>query len=425
MSVYNSNIQTRIVDPVFDRESFRTEFRLGGTNALYLSNMRLINMGIETTADNQYIPLLGAWCMKSIHIYDGNKLLDQLLESTIYKAFQNFNNTNDKSMSSETQLDRTSWNFMVNNETADLTGNRFDPTDLTIVKVFDNAAIDKAAGQGYNSSWLSLKGLLPFLSSSLYVPTTVFTNLRIVIEWKNPNELKDCVVDRATVENNYKGTALVVDEVVGGSGRDLALKNYQGVVFRAVEVDSVNVNSQIPPAGQSKTQDNRFLVNGFNNKTVERMLVVQTPLDSTSWINGNTTVGNSNVGSQAQLNNEFQFRVNGQNVLPRTGYTKKNQRLAALTDTYGECCLIPMGNYSYVPRLEDFLDEIDPFVLGSTDYTAVEIRRPVRELVVEYNRTNVEGIDNGAINQALRLNLFGEVVKSIRVDNGSYVISYL
>ena len=89
MSVYNSNIQTRIVDPVFDRESFRTEFRLGGTNALYLSNMRLINMGIETTADNKYLPLLGAWCMKSIHIYDGNKLLDQLLESTIYKDFQN------------------------------------------------------------------------------------------------------------------------------------------------------------------------------------------------------------------------------------------------------------------------------------------------------------------------------------------------
>ena len=84
-----------------------------------------------------------------------------------------------------------------------------------------------------------------------------------------------------------------------------------------------------------------------------------------------------------------------------------------------------MGNYSYVPRLENFLDQIDPFVLGSTDYTAVEIRRPVRELVVEYNRTNVEGVDNGAINQALRLNLFGEVVKSIRVDNGSYVISYL
>lgn len=423
MSVYNSNIQTRIIDPVFDRESFRTEFRLGGTSALYLSNMRLLNMGIETVGDNNYVPLLGAWCMKSIHIYDGNKLLDQILESSIYKAFQNYNNTNDKSMSVESQLDRTSWNFIVNNIQQGLVGDRFNPEDIVINNFFDNTSTLNPIDAG---AWLSLKGLLPFLSSSLYVPTTVFKNLRVVIEWKNPNELKNAVIDRSDVEHNITGTALVVDEVVAGEGRDLALKNYQGVVYRAVEVDSVHVNSQIPPAGTSKVQNNRFLVNGFNNKTVERMLVVQTPLDETSWVNGNTTVGSSNVGSQAQLNNEFQFRVNGQNVLPRTGYTKKNQRLAALTDTYGECCMIPMGNFAYVPRLENFLEgAVDTLILSSTDYTAVEIRRPVKEMVVEYNRTNVEGADNGAINQALRLNIFGEVVKSIRVDNGNYVISYL
>lgn len=423
MSVYNSNIQTRIIDPVFDRESFRTEFRLGGTNALYLSNMRLINMGIQISGTGNYIPILGAWCMKSIHIYDGNKLLDQLLESSIYKAFKNYNNTNDKSMSVESQLDCTAWNFMVSSTKQDLVGDRFDPKDLEIDYVYDNTVTNNAPDA---KSWVSLKGLLPFLSSSLYVPTTIFKNLRVVIEWKNPNELKNALVDRTDVEHNFTGTALIVDEVVAGDGRDLALKNYQGVVYRAVEVDSVHVNSQIPPAGTSKVQNNRFLVNGFNNKTVERMLVVQTPLDESSWVDGNTTTGSSNVGSQAQLNNEFQFRVNGQNVLPRTGYTKKNQRLASLTDTYGECCMIPMGNFSYVPRLESFLEtDVDPLILSSTDYTAVEIRRPVKEMVVEYNRTNVEGADNGAINQALRLNIFGEVVKSIRVDNGNYVISYL
>ena len=28
MSVYNSNIQTRLIDPVFDRKNFRAEYRL-------------------------------------------------------------------------------------------------------------------------------------------------------------------------------------------------------------------------------------------------------------------------------------------------------------------------------------------------------------------------------------------------------------
>lgn len=45
MSLYNSTVKTRIIDPVFDRSNFRTEYRLGGTDALYLSNMRLLDMG--------------------------------------------------------------------------------------------------------------------------------------------------------------------------------------------------------------------------------------------------------------------------------------------------------------------------------------------------------------------------------------------
>ena len=93
-SLYSRDITTRIIDPQFDRENFRTEWRLP-SNTVYLSNMRLIDMGIDT--DNgggqvPYNPLVGAFCIQSIQLFDGNQLLDQLQEASIYRAFQNFNN---------------------------------------------------------------------------------------------------------------------------------------------------------------------------------------------------------------------------------------------------------------------------------------------------------------------------------------------
>ena len=110
MSLYNANIRTRIIDPVFDRKSFKSEYRLDGVNSVYLSNMRLINMGIiSNPAGNASFcnPLLGVFCIKSIQLFDGNKMLDQQLEASIYKAFQTYNTTNNENMSVEPFLTRT------------------------------------------------------------------------------------------------------------------------------------------------------------------------------------------------------------------------------------------------------------------------------------------------------------------------------
>tara|TARA_R110001632_G_scaffold151476_1_gene269056 strand:+ start:2447 stop:3619 length:1173 start_codon:yes stop_codon:yes gene_type:complete len=390
--------------------------------------MRLLDMGIEVDKATRLTALTGAFCMKSIQIFDGNKLLDQVQEASIYKTFQNFNHTNDSSISVQSYLDKTRWAFQGQSTTTWDSAHKPDIPGGDIVAVSEQGEIDDTATElQKQKSWFSLKGFLPFLSSSLYVPSSVFKDLRVVVQWKSPSELQNLIVDRTADPSTYQHSSLVVDEVVGGDGRDAALKAYKGVVFKAIEHDSVHVNSVAPAADKSLVQPNRFLVNGFNNKTVERLLVVQTPLDSTTWIDGTDTKGLSNQASQAQLNNEFQFRVNGQNVLPRTGYTKKNQRLASLTDSYGECCLIPTGNFTYVPRMGNFVDsaDFDDVILGATDYTCVEVRRPVTEMIVEYNRTGVAGAANASINQPLRLNLFGECMKSIRVDGDKYVISYM
>jgi len=438
MSVYNSNVQSKIIDPVYDKSNFRSEYRLD-SNSVYLSNFRLSGMGIETnTSAEPYNPLLGAFCIQSLQLYDGNQLLDQVLSADLWNAFKNFNNSNDENVSVNNWTNRGSYGFAVNTINASQAwqdwGNIADLPNVDENKInvfaFDEFTNSRTPNDPSASSWFSLKGYLAFLTSSLYVPTSVFKNLRLVINWKNNQQLKDISIDPSQEFETFTNVALIVDEVTDDKIKDVIMKNYQGVVYKPVEHDQVVVNAITPSAGASEVQRNRFLVNGFNNKTLERLVCIQSPTDKSTYSpSANVQDGVGIVGSFAQLKSEFQFRVNGQNKLPRDGFTGKNQRLGALVDTYGESSLPSFCNFVYVPNLDQHLmsladDGLTQGMHGQLDWTAIDIQDQVQELVVEYNRTGVHG--NDRINQGLRLNLFGEVVKAVSVDkNNNYIIQYL
>ena len=437
MSVYNSNVTSKIIDPVYDKSNFRSEYRFD-SNSVYLSNFRITGMGIKTSAENSYNPLLGAFCIKSLQLYDGNQLLDQVLSADLWRAFTNFNNSNDENISVNSVLNRSSYGFVVNtiNQSTDpwqeWDGASFLPKIGDIkINTFDLGMMktSQTDGDPVSASWMSLKGFLAFLSSSLYVPTAIYKNLRLVINWKNNAELKKISLDPSLEYDTFTNVALIVDQVTDEKTQNLIVNNYKGVVYKPVEHDQVVVNAIAPQADSSLVQRNRFLINGFNNKTVERLVVIQTPTDASTYDNTGQNDGVGIVGSFAQLNSEFQFRVNGQNKLPRDGFTGKNQRLAALVDTYGESSLTSFANFVYVPKLEQNLFPLadggfTTGMQGQLDWTAIQIRDNVKELVVEYNRTGVHG--NDILNQALRLNLFAEVVKAVSVDkNKNYIVSYL
>lgn len=426
MSVYNSNITTRILDPQFDRKNFRTEFKLD-SETVYLSNMRLIDMGYTASDPDagSYNNLLGSFCANSIQLYDGNKLLDQILEADLYKAFQTFNKSNNESLSVDSVVDRTEYGFTISLPDSPpwqgFTNNKPNKKDIYILP-------GNSSGSVGQTSWFSLKGFLPFLSASLYVPTTVFKNLRLVINWKSPAELKAIAGDQTLTYETLENTALIVDELNEGDAKMAAIKNYKGVVFNAIEHDRVVVDPLTPVADSTVVQEKSYLVNGFNNKTVERLIAIQSPTNPATYTNSKKKlVGGARVCSMSQLDNAFQWRVNGSNKLPRDGYTRKNQRLAALVDAMGECALPPGANYVYFPNAL-VQEEIDVTtnspLMSHLDWTAVEVREPVKELIVNYKRTGVHG--NADLNQQLLLNLFGECTKAVSVDaNGRYVIQYL
>ena len=64
MSSYG-NITTRIIDSVFDRANLRAEFRLPADN-LYLSNMRLVGLGVFAANDVSYLVAGAGGVIKNI-----------------------------------------------------------------------------------------------------------------------------------------------------------------------------------------------------------------------------------------------------------------------------------------------------------------------------------------------------------------------
>lgn len=436
MSVYNGNVQTSIIDPVFNQNSFKSEWRFN-QNTAYLSNMRLVNMGYgDSTLVRASLlnPQLGNWCIKSVQLYDGNVLLDQVLEASKLQAFQTFNKSHDENSSVESQLQKTSMSFITLGD-QDVDAGIFKPDNIKVKGLMASLNVTSQDPESTrNDAWFSLKGYLGFLTSSLIVPTNVFKNLRLVVNWKTPTELRAQTPAQVIVDYKmFDNVSLVVDEMIGDSSM-AAMNNYQGLVYRAYEHDSVNVPEITGiPANEEQVQNNTFLMNGFDNKQVERMVLIQSPTNPATYTDSaNNLQGAADACSMAQLKTQVNLRINGKNKLPHNGFTRQNQKLAQLTDSYGESTVVPSSQYVNIPSFNNLLsigtggqDLLDvQGLVGKNDYTCVEVRDNVKELVLDFSRSGVAG--NTDLNQALTLILMGEVNKAISVrPDKSYVVQYL
>tara|TARA_Y100000114_G_scaffold138331_1_gene141224 strand:+ start:49 stop:1311 length:1263 start_codon:yes stop_codon:yes gene_type:complete len=416
--LYNSSITTRLIDPVFDKEKFRSEFRLQPDTA-YLTNLRLLNVGVSSAPAQALNPLTGSrGCIKSIQLFDGNQLLDQLLEASIYNGFKAFMNPNDANLSVNRFLNHNGLGYVASgNQTQDASTGK---ASRDSIKVRTQNTPEGTDGK----AWVSVADMLPFLRSSLHLPTNVYRHLRLVVNWKNAGELKDMVAeDRTHTLSTYEGTILVVDEMNPSDSRQAVMDNYNGVVYRPVEHDSVDLPA-ITGIGTNSTKDqsNSNMVKGYNGKMLHDLLLVQTPTDESTYVSGNANTGYANQGSQSLYKSKYQIRVNGQNKLSRDGWSGHNQRLGQLVDTFGECNIIMGQNETFLAEGNNYIDN-GTTLMGQLDYTALEVQEKVDELIVEVDRTGVDS--NPALNQRIRLNMFGTTQKEVVMRNdGRYNVIY-
>jgi len=431
MSLYTDAVKTHVIDPVRDITGRRTEFRLSNCDeAVYLSNMRLMNLGVITDINGSYNSLTGCYgIIQQITLFDGSTLLDQVLSAQSLLGFKLYNRSNDKARDQSRYLAKNGLGFTftnidygdvgnINNEARSI--DYYTPAEAktgTGTTVFDT-----------NKGWLSLREIFPLLSELNYVPTGLFKNLRVVVQY-------DLTSDQVTPGGTVTVTVLaqtepllVVDQLVDPVLSASITSSFTNVNYRSIEHDRAVVNSITPTAANpNPEQVSNFTVNGFDNKTVNRIVIVNTPKSTVSQFTGTHH-------SVSQLNQKLQVRVNGANKIPRSGdgWNRPNQRLARLTDTWGECVTTPGSNDLNVNNSSNIASELTNDLIGNMDYTGIVIGEKVNELQLSYTRTGqfntaVAPADQNtqSLNESIELNIYGEVEKSLTVKGDRYNVSYV
>lgn len=433
------NTTTRIIDPVFDRAGFRAEFRLPAGN-VYMSNMRLLNIGISSSQDDLYNSLVGALgVIRSIAIFDGSQLLDQINIADLVLALKSANRRNDENISQYRELQLCGTGYVASGQYT-MTATVFDNDDI---KVRQQSPYSNNVGK---NAWISLRELLDFCRSSMIIPTSTFKQLRVVVDYQESAFInKNCVQKNNGTTTSTASALLVVDEVNDGEAKDSMMRGYEGVVFRPLETDSVvvpQITGEADTATASQVyQTKSYLVNGFNNKRLTKVAVFQQPTDKVTWQNGTGNTGYMGFASKAQWRSSLQLRINGSNVLPGQGIigsssgiaptvapsggqvqggSRANRTLRKLTDSWGSFNVVPCQNWCGSTQ-RTALTSVQG--MGDLDIYGLRIEQNINELQLEYSRYGL--FDNQAQNQSLNLVVIGEVEKSVVMNrDGSYNVVY-
>ena len=478
MSVFSNSVKSAIVDPVFTSTT-RCEFRLANRGEAYLPTMRIGNLGLSKTAnnDNEYHFGPGAASViNRIQLLDGNEELDSLRNVGNWLTFKN-------SLHSNSQNDNV-FAAMVGGSLGWATG----ATGELLSN--DNKLIRQGAADTLGT--LDLREVFPILNAVSHLSTSLFPNLRVVVEYHtDPRAL----VSKQTAGTYAAGLAksvpiLIVDEIVDSALIQSLDSQFTSASWVAVEHDQVQV-PQVPgitaagAVADEAVQSVNLRVNGFQDKAVSRIMISKVYQDLAQYVD--TPAGGdeqmralAQYGSRALHKEEFNMRVNGRNVLAGRGVTDPASATMLLSDTWGELNICPGQNVESVgldskytltatqrqatplvpvgrpcanwvgssktePRIlsagGDLNTGVTPntwttaplaqqgYFTGNAAWYGLGVHDRVTDLQIQYTRTGNPSTAGGQSSSpgnylALDLHLFGEVAKRIDVSGGSWKISY-
>ena len=414
---------TRTHDPIIDVTNNRVTWHLPNDTILS-PDIKMLNIGafVEATVREYNRYAGGLSLIKNIYLTSNGVTIDQLLDANSWVAFQESN----KSHSEAESLSRN------------LIGNA-----LGLI-VDDNAKIGRAyltkpvsttlAASG--KCMISLGDLLPFLRSSSIVPTTIFQNLRITIEY-------DTSVAVVTTDNRSTLTAmstpfLVVEEILDADFIQKATADYRGLGFMSIERDQMFC-STTKSAGGDFTDVNELNTQSlesrsFQNKYVSRLVVAPKSLDARAYLaNTNDVAGGGTLGAISLLQPKFNVVVNGSNKVAGQGLVGSTEIAARLIDTWGVSCT-PTGAYGTNVFDQDGFYTDHGAYCGYMGWMGLSINEFVQSLYLNFEYTAQAASDVGeATNQLFaRFNsdynmlCFAECRKSIIVrPDKSFMVSYM
>jgi hypothetical protein len=431
MSLYSDEqLKTEYFDPSIFIDKNRMIFNLSGHHLAYLPNMRITDLALTRSArDTKLNRLAGIYSLiKNARLLDGATELSALREANRFLGFKNQNQNRGYAMSVRNELVGSAIGFEYCGEDRKLRQAGYEP---------DGAGDTKANSGTFT---IDLREVFPILKSISHLPTDLFRNLRVEIEFENlSTPALDIFVD-ANQDGSVQRPLLAVDYL----DNPMIVKKMEPALktlgWLEIEEDSFFVSREDATAGasQEKVQTANEKSMGFQNKHVERILIAKEIVDvqdGNGFLNGNIVrPAYGPVGSYACFREKLQVRLNGKNVLPREGLTQPNEMLSYLVDTWGDCALYPEANTTDVGiGMANVINEDGAVITAADDfrgahsYFGLYLGEKIDDLQINYERTNLH--DTRAIvrptNENMRVHVYGEVKKALMVNGGKYNVVYV
>ena len=412
---------TRIVEPRYNRSGFQSQFELPDNSAFY-SDLRLAGVGFSSASGTtSYNGLLGAEApIQKMSLLDGGTVIEQV-DFQNWRPMQKVNTDNDSNISMQRYLSHNSLGFIAEGR-VDLRGQGNyggdQQTDVALAPVDSVNTTDATSQQ----AWISLKEVFGFLRSMSIVPTNVFKQMRVVIEYSTSTKL---VADNTKTDLQTTPPVLFADELLASDVKRTAMSTFQGIRYTAVEHDSflLPVIDGMTDVAGNRTIERTVTtqLKAFNGKYIRDLILKFSPT------NAQTTGGGANklygqLGSQATYGRNIQVRVNGVDTLPQGGARGSMRQLAMTTDTMGTLNLL-WSQYTIGPQdtnelgasLGETIAEMSPF--------ACDVESSIEDLQLIITRSGVFG--NPDLNDPIRVDCFARIPKSIVVTrDGRYAVLY-
>lgn len=412
-----------IIDPIYYLEKSRAEFRLSPGTA-YFADLRLIDIGISSAAGNtEYNGLLGAESpIEQISIMDGGVTIEALNRAQYLRAWQKLQSSNDGNISVGRETTHNALGYIVNGK-------------------LDNSAA--AFGQGQNAqtipavptnqvsannakAWISLRDMFPFLAANPILPTNIFKDFRVVVQFSDAQALTNLVKNSALADLSTSRPLLLAEELEASDEKVKAMAQYEGVRWFSWEHDQFRLDALANPpnttlatsVGDEVAVTQRM--RGFTGKYLQSLVIQCTPTLLTSYRTGANNKLFGQYGSKSLFRPSFNVRVNGANKIPREGLVGKNRRLAGCTDVLGNWNVPSFQIYNGFIFNNGISADLQTSI-GAADFTALDIEDYCEDLQVTIRRS--AGHAQVDLNQAINVSVWGHVSKALIVNaSGDYVI---
>lgn len=416
MAFYTPNkVKTEIIDPHYYSANERVEFRLD--RGTLMNNIKLVNLGVVCAGNPFYNEDAGVLSViKNIHLYDGKVVLQSQEKANLRYAFQNAMNSNTYNGNVDRYMKLHSQGYTIAGSLAN--GKASVPLGDSINS--NVPAVDTVGNAKKGSVWIG--ELLPIVKVLNCLPSSVFKQLRLVIEFES--DVRNILSKDNQVQTTIK-PVLVVDRIIDQQAESQEIAKLGNATFMNYEWTQLNM-----PANAGGTQEVNRKVMAYNNKTLHRLRLIMNYADKSKYVNANNILFRGIVGSSVNVRNRaVQYRVNGANLLPRSNIKGDMRRLALLNDTYGVINMTPEMPTSLANGTTQngavILDEDDENI-GSKDFDGVYVGQVIEDLQLFIQREHITDTSNPSrYNDNLTIQIEGEVEKTIQFGNGGYNVGYV